>query len=130
MIAGLVFGFMPLTCGGAKGTRTPGLLHAMEPQTVRHGSPPFILDRAGLRIRSEQAATVHYRSARTVTSLVTNHTTTLPASNTVPPPTLPRPAAPAQGHRHRAVHIPAPPAHTDRTPPPGHAPARARRGDQ
>jgi hypothetical protein len=47
----------------------------MEPQTVRHSSWPFIIDRAHLRIRSLQAATVQHRSARTVTSLVTSHHT-------------------------------------------------------
>src|SRR5215472_13983080 len=67
----------------------------MEPKPVHHGSAPFTMDRAGLRIRSPWAATVQHRSPRTVTSLVTSHTTTLPRSNTRP--------APARPHRDHAA---------------------------
>jgi hypothetical protein len=31
-----VFDIMPLKCSGAKGTRTPGLLHAIHGESVRH----------------------------------------------------------------------------------------------
>jgi hypothetical protein len=79
---GLGFRIILLTCG-AKGTRTPGLLHAMEPRPVHSGSRVFTGDPVGLRVRSCQSAVVHRRSPRTVTNLVTSRpATSSSASNT------------------------------------------------
>jgi hypothetical protein len=54
------------------GTRTPGLLHAMQLRSD-HSSPlPFTADTADLPVRSPEAAAVHGGSRRTVTNLVTS----------------------------------------------------------
>src|ERR1022692_466847 len=65
------------------GTRTPGLLHAMQLRSD-HSSPlPFTADTADLPVRSLEAAAVHGSSRRTVTSLVTSPAaTTMPARRT------------------------------------------------
>src|ERR1022692_293104 len=61
------------------GTRTPGLLHAMQLRSD-HSSPlSFTADTADLPVRSPQAAAVQGSSRRTVTSLVTS-----PPGTTVP----------------------------------------------
>jgi hypothetical protein len=52
--------------------RTPDLLHAMEVRTVHQGPGEFTPNPTEQRIRTEQAASVHESSPRTVTSLVTS----------------------------------------------------------
>ena len=71
---------MLLTCG-AKEIRTPDLLHAMEPKSVRNGTPPFAEVSADLRIRPLKAVMVQERSLRMVTSLVTSPVTSSASSN-------------------------------------------------
>src|SRR5437899_1398889 len=90
---------------GAKGTRTPDFLHAMESESVHSGPPAFTADTAHLPIRPVAAVGVQDSSRRMVTSLVTSRPRT--AAPTRRTQAGSRPPAGPIGARVHATPVPA-----------------------
>jgi hypothetical protein len=93
-----------LGCGATE-IRTPDLLHAMEPLTVRHSPLGFTRTWPDLRERSGPFTRVHPGTLRTVTSLVTSRSRPAPVPDT--PAAYPRTAgAPSEPTGARADRPP------------------------